>query len=118
MFIANENFPFPSILFLRQQGFDIESIQELLPGISDEEVIKRAQASKRIILTFDRDYGEMIFRYAPFNPPAVVYFKEKGSDPVAAGKTLAKLYEDVSLNLANGFTVVESTSVRHRPYSG
>ncbi|MFN4285668.1 MAG: DUF5615 family PIN-like protein [Lacibacter sp.] len=40
MFLANENFPRPSILLLRENGIVVESIQEQLPGISDEDVIK------------------------------------------------------------------------------
>ena len=61
-------------------------IQEEFPGISDEEVLKRATDLNYIILTFDRDYGELIFRYHLINPPAVIYFREKGKDPLFAGQ--------------------------------
>ena len=55
MFLANENFPRPSTLILRQQGFEVTSIQELSSGISDEEVIEIALKLKLIILTFDSE---------------------------------------------------------------
>ena len=64
MFLANENFPRPSILLLREQGHTILSIQELYPGWSDREVLQKASSENLVILTFDRDYGELIFRYA------------------------------------------------------
>ena len=64
MFLANENFPRPSIIILREKGFSISSVQEEFQGISDEEVIKIAVEKKLIILTFDRDYGELIFKFA------------------------------------------------------
>ena len=62
MFLANENFPKPSIKLLRDSGLVITSIQEKCPGISDAEVLEMAVESDLIILTFDRDYGELIFR--------------------------------------------------------
>ena len=51
IFLANENFPRPSTIFLREKGFNIKSIQEDSPGITDEEVIKIAQELESIILS-------------------------------------------------------------------
>jgi hypothetical protein len=36
VFLANENFPMPSVKLLRQNGFEVISIQEDLGGISDD----------------------------------------------------------------------------------
>ena len=85
MFLANENFPRPSTILLRENGYIVKSIQEDYSGIDDVAVIKMAQEQNLIILTFDRDYGELIFKYAKDNPPSVVFFREKGSHP-ALGK--------------------------------
>jgi predicted nuclease of predicted toxin-antitoxin system len=72
MYLANENFPRPSILLLRNNGLIIESIQESSLGISDDEVMITAVKKNLIILTFDSDYGELIYKYAADNPPAVI----------------------------------------------
>jgi hypothetical protein len=37
MFLANENFPRPSIILLRNRGFNVKSVQEEFPGIPDEK---------------------------------------------------------------------------------
>jgi predicted nuclease of predicted toxin-antitoxin system len=76
-FLANENFPFPSISSLRKSGLEILSIAELYPGISAVEVIEKANASNSIILTFDKDYGEIIFKSKIHRPPAVIFFRYK-----------------------------------------
>lgn len=60
-FLANENFPLPSVRLLRSAGHDVLSITEESPGISDDRILARAVAEERIILTFDRDYGELIY---------------------------------------------------------
>ena len=61
-FLANENFPLPSVRLLREAGHDVVSISEETPGITDSQVLSRAVSEQRIILTFDRDYGVMIYR--------------------------------------------------------
>ena len=114
-FLANENFPFPSIKLLRQAGHDVTSISELYPGISDFEVVEKAKIEKSIILTFDKDYGEIIFKLNIERPPAVVFFRFKGENPKIAGKMLVGLLE-LKLNLSNTFTVIEKESLRQRTY--
>ena len=116
-FLANENFPFPSINLLRQSGYEIISISEKLPGISDFEVIEKAKAEGLIILTFDKDYGEIIFKHGHESPPSVVFFRFKGDSPEIAGKLLTDLLENKKLDVANKFSVIEKENVRQRAYS-
>lgn len=116
IFLANENFPRPITIFLREKGFAIECIQEDSPGITDEEVIKIAQEHNLIILTFDKDYGELIFKYAKDKPPSVVFFREKGNTPDFAALTLFNLVVENDISLIGAFTVVEDKSIRQRFY--
>ncbi|MDQ2862214.1 MAG: DUF5615 family PIN-like protein [Bacteroidota bacterium] len=116
MFLANENFPRPSIIILRINNINIKSIQEDSPGISDEEVIKISLKFGLIILTFDKDYGELIFRYSRNNPPPVVFFRDKGSDPLFAGELLLKILTSSQISLLNAFTVIEEKNIRQRFY--
>ena len=48
--------------FLRGLGYDVFSVYEDDRGISDEEILKRSLAEDRIIITNDKDFGEMIFK--------------------------------------------------------
>ena len=116
MFLANENFPRPSIIILRENGFDVKSIQEKYAGISDDEVMKIASELNLIILTFDSDYGELIFRYAKNNPPSVIYFREKGQSPTFAADKLISLLNNSKINIQHSFTVIETNAVRQRFY--
>jgi predicted nuclease of predicted toxin-antitoxin system len=116
MFLANENFPRPSIIILREKKFNVKSIQEDSPGIADHEVIKIATELNLIILTFDRDYGEMIFKYSKDNPPAVVFFREKGNVPEFAALSLINLLTNSDIKLSNTFTVIEANNIRQRFY--
>jgi predicted nuclease of predicted toxin-antitoxin system len=115
-FLADENFPYPSIRILREAGFTVESIFDSSRGVSDIEIIRSAQSNGTIILTFDKDYGEIIFRHSVEKPPAVIFFRFKGKDPEFVGTMLLKLIESQLYQFENRFTVVESDNVRQRRY--
>lgn len=116
MFLANENFPKPSITLLRDNGFEVKSIQEEFQGIEDSVVMSMASEKNLIILTFDSDYGELIFKHSKNNPPAVVYFRDKGADPLFAGHLLLNLLSNSDITITNSFTVIEEKNIRQRFY--
>ena len=115
-FLANENFPRPSTIILRENGYTVKSIQEDFPGISDEEVIKIALKSNLIILTFDSDYGEIIFKYSKEIPPSVVFFREKGIKPEFAALSVVNLLVNTDIIITGAFTVIEEKNIRQRFY--
>jgi len=116
MFLANENFPKPSILLLREHGYTVRSIQEESQGIADDLVVERAIAENLIILTFDKDYGELIFRYAHPTPPSVIYFRDKGSSPLFAGQLLLNILDEGLIRFEKAFSVIEKSGIRQRFY--
>ena len=114
-FLANENIPLLSIRFLRKAGYKVRSILEEAPGAKDTQVLKQAYTNKLIILTFDRDYGELIYRYK-INPPlGVLYFRFDPSSPEEPAKVLLKILEEDNVPLENRFTVIEKDGIRQRP---
>jgi predicted nuclease of predicted toxin-antitoxin system len=60
--LANENIPMASVSALREAGYDIVSMTEEAPGSSDEAGLLRAKMEDRVVITFDRDYGVLLFR--------------------------------------------------------
>lgn len=113
-FLANENFPFPSVKLLRENGYFINSISEGFKGISDEVVLQIAVEEDLIILTFDKDYGELLYKYQKEFPPAVIFFRLKGSYPDTAGKILLELLANKSIHIKNHFTVIDNIGIRQR----
>lgn len=110
-FLANENFPAPGIALLRSAGYDLTSIRETAPGVSDHVVIAMARTESRVILTFDKDYGEIIFKEGIENPPAVVFFRHRGKEPLAAATLLLDLLAQGTVVLGR-FTVIEEGGLR------
>ncbi len=61
-FLANENVPGEVVAAARQAGYDLGWIAESSLGADDDTVLARALAEGRVLLTFDKDFGEMAFR--------------------------------------------------------
>ena len=55
--LANENIPIATVVALRDAGYDVTSLFETTPGIADEKALALAREQGRILVTFDRDYG-------------------------------------------------------------
>jgi len=80
---ADENIPRTAITTLRERGYDVASVYELRPGMSDEEVIELAVREQRVIMTFDKDFGRtalsrpgipgvILLRIPPLSPLYIV----------------------------------------------
>ena len=61
-FLADGSVDFRIVKSLRSDGFEIEAIVELTPSINDDEVPKMAMDLEAILLTEDKDFGELTFR--------------------------------------------------------
>ncbi|RUR72971.1 DUF5615 family PIN-like protein [Chlorogloeopsis fritschii PCC 9212] len=113
-FLANENFPRKSVIYLRTAGYDVAYGSEDAPGAEDAEVLARAVREKRVILTFDRDYGELIYRMRMPVPVGVVYFRYFPASPEEPAVELLRILSIEGLSLEGNFTVIETTHIRQR----
>jgi predicted nuclease of predicted toxin-antitoxin system len=59
-FLADENVPIGVIEELVAASHDVEWVAKLGPGIPDSEVLSHAATTGRILLTFDKDYGDLV----------------------------------------------------------
>jgi predicted nuclease of predicted toxin-antitoxin system len=100
---------------MRQAGYDMASIVEESPGIDDTLVLSRAVNEERIILTFDRDYGELIYRLSLPAPKGVIYFRFRPQDPEEPAQLLLNLFQNTTLQFEGWFTVLERNQLRQRP---
>lgn len=74
-FLANENFPGDTVEALRQQGNNVSWIRTDAPGSTDIDVLAFAQSEERIILTFDKDFGELAFHSGLPASSGVILFR-------------------------------------------
>ena len=86
LLLADENVPKEAILALRHLGCDIAWIQEIAPGLKNGDVVDLARKQNRILLTFDKDFGELVFRegYAGLRGVILIRIGPRSPEVVAA----------------------------------
>lgn len=80
-YLANENFPAETVGLLREKGDDVVHAAETLVGASDEAILQAAVGEDRVVLTFDRDFGELVFHRRRPSASGVVLFRLGQSSP-------------------------------------
>ena len=80
-FLENENFPAAIVAWLRQKGHDVTHAAESMVGAPDHEVMEGARTGDRIVLTFDRDFGELVFHQRQSPARGIVLFRLREQPP-------------------------------------
>lgn len=113
-FLANENFPADAVSALRAQRFDVIWIREAAPGIRDVDVLAWANREQRILLTFDKDFGELAFRAKLPATCGVVLFRIPKPSAWYVAHVILQVITSRS-DWAGHFTVFEERRIRMRP---
>jgi predicted nuclease of predicted toxin-antitoxin system len=99
---------------LRQGGHDVLWMREARPGSPDAEVLRMAQEESRLLITFDKDFGELVFRCGAKSSHGVVLFRiAQPSATAVATKVVAVLASRD--DWAGQFSVEEEFAIRMRP---
>lgn len=115
--IANENITASVIGQLRARGHDVLSVKETLRGASDPDVLARAQADQRLVITHDKDFGELAFRSGLPANCGIVLFRLSGNDPDVDNRRVIEVLESRA-DWAGHFAVVDDQRIRMRPLPG
>ncbi|MGD0771134.1 MAG: DUF5615 family PIN-like protein [Tepidisphaeraceae bacterium] len=113
--LADENFPAPVIAAMRQRGHDVLVVAETMPGASDARVLAVAAEGQRVLLTLDRDYGDLIFHRGTPAPAGVVLFRLTGPRPQDDNRRMMEALERLQ-EWAGHFTTVTDTMIRSRAF--
>lgn len=113
-FLANENLPAKSIRILRQRGFEIASIAEVGAGLRDEEVLRIAQKEGRILLTFDKDFGELVFKKGG-EARGIILLRFAPRSPEYIAKRIERLLKAKEITFDGQFVVVTESRIRVTP---
>ena len=73
-FLANENFPGDAVTALKSAKHDIVWVRTAAAGSKDEDVLAWAERESRVLLTFDKDFGELAWRVGLPHRVALCYF--------------------------------------------
>jgi predicted nuclease of predicted toxin-antitoxin system len=112
-FLANENFPASAVKAIAEGEHDIAWVRTSAPGITDVEVLAWAVQESRILLTFDKDFGELAWRAKLPAASGIVLFRLPMPPPEEVGAKLSSRIAERD-DWAGHFTVIEPQRIRMR----
>jgi predicted nuclease of predicted toxin-antitoxin system len=90
--LADESVEGEVVARLRGEGHDVAYIPEASAGVGDDEVLARANAEGRVLLTEDKDFGDLAFFYGN-RSLGVVLLRAHGADVEAKASLVAEVLE-------------------------
>ena len=114
LFAVNENVAPSVIQALRARGHDVLAAKETQAGQSDQSILHRAQAEGRVVVTHDKDFGELAYRFGLPATCGVVLIRLYGASPATDRQIVLSVLESRN-DWAGHFTVVKHGRVRMRP---
>lgn len=113
-FLADECTDVQLVELLRANGFDVLYVMETMRGAKDDVILSRAYAEERILLTEDKDFGELVFR---LRKPAIgiILLRFNPGEETQKATRLYQLLHNSTISLVGTFIVVESDRIRTRP---
>lgn len=113
-FLADEGVDFPVVQRLRSDGHEVLYVAEMDPGISDEKVLAVANDKNALLLTADKDFGELVYRLRRISA-GVLLMRLAGLSPASKAELVSSVVRDHGGQLMYTFTVITPGMVRVRP---
>ncbi len=99
--------------FLLESGFDVKYVMDIMAGASDKDILEFAEREKRILITNDKDFGELIFRLSKPSS-GVILLRLRNDMPKNRQRYVLNLIESIPNKLESSFIVVTEGKIRIR----
>ena len=110
-FLADENIPLSVIKQLRKEGYYIISVIEDFKRASDKKILELSSKNKWIIITFDKDFGELIYKHECNKPFGIILLRVTPKSPKYILQILEWLL-GTSISFEENFVIVKEDKVR------
>jgi predicted nuclease of predicted toxin-antitoxin system len=109
--LADESCDFNVVVGLRAAGHDVTAVIETMTGAEDERVIALAASERRLLLTEDKDFGQLVFAAAALNA-GVILIRYPSSARSGLNADLLRVLAERSVSLYGCFVVAEPGRTR------
>lgn len=113
-FVADENFDFAVVKQIRANGFSVVAIAESFSSIPDTQVLQIAVDRKAVLLTEDKDFGELVHRLR-MNHCGILLVRLLKMDSAEKSKRVMDVIMKQGNELVNSFSVLSNEHLRIRP---
>ncbi len=111
-FLADENIPLYVVKQLRKEGYKVISVTEEFAGLSDEKILELSSRNKWVIITFDKDFGELIYKQKSNKPYGIILMRVTPKSPEYILQLLKWLLLQTNISFELNFVVLNKDKVR------
>ena len=113
VFFSDESIEAEINSYLRENGHVVHSVSELFPSISDQDVLQYALNEHAVLITNDKDFGDLVTRQAmPHH--GIILLRLRKTPGSEKAKIVAEIVDKHGEELISGFTVISQHSIRIR----
>ena len=112
-FLADEGVDQPIVARLREAGHTVSYVAELEPGIHDDDVLALANEQSAILITFDKDFGDLVFRQRRVHS-GVLLIRLAGLAALAKADRVSNAIAAHGVELEGAFAVISRSRLRIR----
>jgi len=110
-FLADESCDFLLVKTLREAGHDVLAVSEIMPRAEDSDVIRLSVREKRILLTEDKDFGQLVYAHGQ-SSVGVIFLRFPFSARKQISRDLSILIEQQGKRLIGCFVTVQPGRIR------
>jgi len=110
--LIDESVDRPIIDQLIDHGYDVLSIADVDPGITDAEVLQRANELSALLVTSDKDFGELVFQRSSAASSGVVLIRLSGLSAQRKADIVIKAFREHGSHFMQNFSVIGLGRVR------
>jgi len=114
IFVADEGIDCEIVAELRKEGYEVLYVAEMSPSVSDADVLKLSRQKNAILITPDKDFGELVFRQAQVHA-GVLLLRLSGLRVEHKAALVITVLQRYGSKLARTFSVISPGLFRSRP---
>lgn len=114
--LTDENISPAIVTALEAAGHDVVAVTTAMCGAGDRAVVDRANAEGRILVTEDKDFGELAFKHE-HRPAAIIRLALPGASVSLKAVRLCEVIEAMSDQILGHAVVIEPVRVRSRAFT-
>jgi len=110
--VADESIERPIVARLRIEGHQVIHIAEIAPGITDLEVLEYTNRNEALLVTVDKDFGDIVFHQNYQVPGVVLVRLPDDLTSLEKSNIIADIIRKYDEELFHSFTVIASHKMR------
>jgi predicted nuclease of predicted toxin-antitoxin system len=102
--------------FLLEKGYDIRAVRSLDQGMPDQEIIRLATSERRMVITMDKDFGELVY-HSGLGHCGILLLRLEEATGEEKRRVISRILAKYSDKMENNFCVYQNNKFRIRKSS-